>query len=74
MPFDFLVGDMSGYLDASNVHAVDKLLALSVVAVTCAQTAPEGETEAMRAARDALGDAAARFAGAVWGIHAKRGE
>jgi len=72
--FDFLVGDVSGCLDASNVHAIDKLLALSVVAVACAQTAPEGETEAIREARGALGDAAARFASAVWGIHLRRGE
>jgi len=65
---------MSGCLDASNVHAIDKLLALSVVAVACVQTAPEGETKAMREAQGALGDAAARFASAIRGIHLKRGD
>jgi len=71
---DFLVSDMSGCLDASGVDDTGKLLALSLVAVAAAQDAPDGETRALHRARDALGDAAARYAGAALGIHVKGGE
>jgi len=69
--FDVLVSDVSGCLNASGVDDVGKLLALSLVAVAAAQHAPNGETRAVCRARDALGDAAARYAGAALGIHVK---
>jgi len=73
-PVDWLMWNVCACMDDSDTDDAGKLRVLGMLAATFARDALDGETEAVRAVREAFGNAAVKFVNAALKATNERGE